>query len=46
MPPTRNVGVFVGSLRKESYTRKVANALGKLAPPSLKLEIIEIGHGP
>lgn len=44
MPPTRNVGVFVGSLRKESYTRKVANALVKLAPPSLKLEIIEIGQ--
>jgi len=44
MAPTRNVGVFVGSLRKESFTRKVANALVKLAPPSLKLEIIEIGQ--
>jgi len=44
MAPTRNVGVFVGSLRKESYTRKIANALVKLAPPSLKLEIIEIGQ--
>ncbi len=44
MPPsrTRNVGVFVGSLRKESITRKTANAIAKLAPASLKLEIIEI----
>jgi chromate reductase len=42
--PVRNVGVFVGSLRKESFTRKVANAIISLAPPSLKLEIIEIGQ--
>ncbi len=40
----RNVGVFVGSLRKESFTRKVANAIISLAPPSLGLEIIEIGQ--
>ena len=44
MTPTRKVGVFVGSLRKDSFTRKVANAIAKLAPPSLKLEFIEIAH--
>ena len=40
----RDVAVFVGSLRKDSFTRKVANALKELAPPALKLEIIEIGQ--
>jgi chromate reductase len=39
----RKVAVFVGSLRKESFTRKVANALISLAPQSLKLQIVEIG---
>ena len=42
----RNVAVFVGSLRKESFNRKVANALIELAPSSLKLEIVEIGQLP
>jgi chromate reductase len=46
MTTTRDVAVFVGSLRKESYNRKMAHALAGLAPESLKLEIIEIGHLP
>ena len=40
---TRNVAVIVGSLRKGSYNRMMAHALAALAPPSLKLEIVEIG---
>jgi len=36
----------VGSLRKESFSRKTAHALIALAPPSLALEILEIGHLP
>ena len=36
--------VIVGSLRKESYTLKVANALAKLAPSTLKLDVITL-HG-
>jgi chromate reductase len=40
------VAVLVGSLRKESLNRKVAKALQKLAPPSLDLEIVEIGNLP
>lgn len=40
----RDVAVLVGSLRKDSFTRKVANAMVELAPSSLKLEIIEIGQ--
>jgi chromate reductase, NAD(P)H dehydrogenase (quinone) len=42
----RDVAVLVGSLRKDSINRKVAAALRELAPASLKLEIIEIGHLP
>jgi chromate reductase len=43
---TRNVAVLVGSLRKDSLNRKMANALKELAPPSLALEIVEIGQLP
>jgi chromate reductase len=43
---TKNVVVFVGSLRKDSFNRKIANALSGLAPPALKLEIVEIGQLP
>jgi chromate reductase len=46
MSAVRDVAVFVGSLRKESINRKVANALAELAPSSLKLEIVEIGQIP
>jgi chromate reductase, NAD(P)H dehydrogenase (quinone) len=42
MNETKNVAVLVGSLRKESLNRKVALALSTLAPPSLKLGIVEI----
>ncbi len=31
---------LVGSLRKESFSLKIANALAKLAPPALKLEVV------
>jgi chromate reductase len=41
MASARDVAVFVGSLRKDSINRKVAKALIELAPPSLKLEIVE-----
>src|SRR5260370_30202612 len=34
-----NVVVIVGSLRKESFTLKIANALAKLAPDSVKLNV-------
>lgn len=42
----KKVAVFVGSLRKESFNRKMAKVLAKLAPESLNLEIIEIGGLP
>lgn len=46
MSTTRDVAVFVGSLRKESFNRKMAKALAAMAPASLKLEIVEIGQLP
>jgi len=39
----KKIGVVIGSLRKESLNRKMANVLIKLAPASLSLQIIEIG---
>ena len=35
-----NIIILVGSLRKESFSLKIANALAKLAPPSLKVEVM------
>jgi chromate reductase len=41
-----NVCVLVGSLRKASLNGMLANALMSLAPPSMKLENVEIGQLP
>jgi len=44
MTKTTDVAVIVGSLRKGSINRMVANALIELAPADLKLRIVEIGQ--
>src|SRR6201994_3532916 len=44
MSSPHHIVVIVGSLRKESFSVKIANALAKLAPPSLKLEVVTL-HG-
>ncbi|HEV7576631.1 MAG TPA: NAD(P)H-dependent oxidoreductase [Caldimonas sp.] len=46
MATTRRVAVIVGSLRKESFNRKMAKALIAIAPAPLSLEIVEIGQLP
>ena len=46
MSTTRDVAVIVGSLRKESFNRKMAGALAAMAPAPLKLEIVEIRQLP
>ena len=38
------IAVIVGSLRKESFALKIAKAMAKLAPDTLKLEVITL-HG-
>lgn len=37
MPNARNVAVIIGSLRRDSINRKVANALAEVAPATLRL---------
>ena len=37
-----NIVLIVGSLRKESFTLKIANALTKLAPDTLKLNPVTL----
>ena len=39
---THHVVVIVGSIRKESFSLKIAKALAKLAPDSLKLEVVTL----
>src|ERR1700723_3315266 len=41
---THNVVVLPGSLRKESFSLKIANALVKLAPDTIKLDVVTL-HG-
>ena len=40
------VALFVGSLRKDSYNRRLARAVEKLAPPDFKFEHIRIDNLP
>jgi chromate reductase len=40
------VVALVGSLRRESYTRRVVNALRELAPQAMAIEIVPIGALP
>lgn len=40
MATPHTVVVLAGSLRKESFTLKIANALAKLAPATLKLDVV------
>jgi len=46
MSSPHDVVVIVGSLRKESFNRKLAKTLIAMAPATLKLEIVEIGQLP
>ena len=41
-----DVAVLIGSLRKESLTRKLVEALKTIAPENLKLDVVEIGQLP
>jgi chromate reductase, NAD(P)H dehydrogenase (quinone) len=46
MTTQRNIAILVGSLRKDSFNRHIANALIKLAPSNLHFDILEIGQLP
>jgi chromate reductase len=42
MATPHNIVVLVGSLRKESFTLKIAKALSGLAPDTLKLDVVTL----
>src|SRR6202050_4033755 len=44
MASPQNIVVIVGSIRKESFTLKIANTLAKMAPASIKLDVTTL-HG-
>jgi chromate reductase len=44
MSTSQKVAVLVGSLREGSLNRRVAKALGALAPAGMDLQIVEIGQ--
>lgn len=44
--PQHQIAVIVGSLRRDSFNRKLAGALAKLAPPEFSFENVEIGDLP
>lgn len=46
MSETKKIAIIVGSLRKGSWNRKVANELMRLAPDGLQMEFVEIGDLP
>nr|WP_276528552.1 NAD(P)H-dependent oxidoreductase [Pseudoduganella plicata] len=46
MHMTKKIAVLVGSLRKESLTRKYAQAIAAVLPPSLQCEFVELGDLP
>ena len=41
-----NIAVIVGSLRQDSFNRKLATAIAKLAPPEFSFTQVEIGDLP
>ncbi len=46
MTQARTIAVLVGSLRKDSASRKVAKAIAALAPQNLTFDFVEIGDLP
>jgi len=44
MPQARTVAVIVGSLRKESFTRKLAKAIAAVVPGHLTFDFVDIGQ--
>lgn len=41
---SKKIAVLVGSLRKESFNKKIAKQVLQMAPSSVELEIVEIGQ--
>ncbi len=43
---SKKIGILVGSLRKDSFTKQVAQAAAKLFPQDVHVEFVEIAHLP
>lgn len=43
---TKKIGIIVGSLRKESYSKKIALAMAKLFPDGFDLELLDLNDLP
>lgn len=43
---TRDIAILVGSLRRDSFNRKLADALARMAPSTHRLTVLEIGDLP
>lgn len=43
---SKKIGILVGSLRKDSFTRLVAKEASKMFPENISVEFVEIGHLP
>ena len=43
---TRKIGIFVGSLRRDSFSRSIAKAVAALAPEDFEFSFIDIGKLP
>ncbi len=44
MSKPRTIAVIVGSLRKESFSRKLAKAIAAVSPANLKFDFVDIGE--
>ena len=43
---SKKVGILVGSLRKDSYTKFIAKEAAKLFPSDVNVEFVEVAHLP
>lgn len=41
---TKKISVLIGSLRKDSFNKGIAQEVMRIASPNLSQEILEIGH--
>ena len=46
MPDTIDAAALVGSLRRESFTRKLVRSFTSVAPPALQNDIADVGDLP
>ena len=43
---SKKIGIIAGSLRKDAYTKSIAQAMAGLFPQGWEVNMIDIGHLP